>query len=250
MAFARSLEPSTRSSYESGNSQKCPKHMLPQNEEERVSLWERYKEVGGDYGLIDINAKQSKKNSRKRKRPRVWTFIKDVRDKICGGNQQRATSMIGKLRQRPKYHRHHPDMSEDDENAEQVKCLEVDVEESQSESVEEIEASTKRQMSGDADTVQQDLKKLMASSAKPAAKPAAKAAQGAKGAAAKAGQGAKGAAGGAAEDEAEASDDAKRELAEKEKKRRRPRGRKTNPSRKIRVFCWGARGFWGSATYC
>ena len=213
-------------------------------------MWERYKEVGGDDGLIDINAKQSKKNSRKRKRPRVWTFIKDVRDKICGGNQQRATSMIGKLRQRPKYHRHHPDMSEDDENAEQVKCLEVDVEESQSESVEEIEASTKRQMSGDADTVQQDLKKLMASSAKPAAKPAAKAAQGAKGAAAKAGQGAKGAAGGAAEDEAEASDDAKRESWQKNKKRRRPRGRKTNPSRKIRVFCWGARGFWGSATYC
>ena len=144
MAFARSLETSTRSSYESGNTAKCPKHMLPQNKEERASLWERYTEVGGDYGLIDIKAKQAEKSSRKRKRPRVWTFVKDVRDKICGGNQQRADSMIAKLRQRPQYTRHHPDMSSDDENAQQVKCLEHDVEESMSESEKEIEATTKR----------------------------------------------------------------------------------------------------------
>ena len=255
MAFARSLEPSSRSSYEDGNVKKCPADMLPQTEQERQNLWERYKEVGGDYGLIDIKAKQSKKTSRKRKRPRVWTFIKDVRDKICGGNQARADAMIANLRKRgpPKYSRHHPDMDSDDDNAEQVKCLEEDVEESGSESLSEMEATTKRQMSGDANVVRQDLKKLMTSSAKgqakaaepvtaptPKAKSAAKGAAGGAAGKAKPAEGAKGAAGGAAGDESEASDDkAKREEAEKKKKAEEIGRKKNEPIEKNKSFLLG-----------
>ena len=171
MAFGRSLETKPK---DVNNPKKCPPELQPQTDEERTELWNAWQENMGDYDKIKAKLRKRKSRKRKGRRGRVWTFVKDVKDDICKGNGKRAELMIKKLLAHPKRNRIHPDVS-DEEEGQQVHCLEKDQDEEESESESEVSFTAQGHLQGDAAKQNEVMNKMLLKRARPEALPKAKA---------------------------------------------------------------------------